>query len=50
MTESMVRDQVVAARCDIQAGFSFDDVRRILQAILPALASGAAMPVKSAIG
>lgn len=50
MTESLLRDQVVAMRSDLRADFSFDDIRGILQAVLPALASKPAAPVKSANG
>jgi len=45
MTESLLRDQVVAVRSDVRAGFGFDDVREVLQALMPALAGS---PFKSA--
>ncbi len=50
MTESLLRDQVVAMRSDLRAGFSFDDVLGTLRTLLPALAAKSAPPVKSANG
>jgi AcrR family transcriptional regulator len=50
MTESLLRDQVVAMRSDLRAGFSFDDILGTLRALLPALAAKPAAPVKSASG
>jgi hypothetical protein len=38
MTESLLRDQVVAGRSDFAAGFSFDDIRSVLRTMVPALA------------
>ncbi len=37
MVESMLRDQVVARRSELRAGYSFDDVRRLLEVLVPAL-------------
>ena len=50
MTESLLRDQVVAMRSDLRAGFSFDDIREVLQALVPALAGDPVTPFKSANG
>jgi AcrR family transcriptional regulator len=50
MTESLLRDQVVAVRSDLRADFNFDEVRELLQAVLPAMVSKTASPLKSANG
>jgi AcrR family transcriptional regulator len=36
LTESLLRGQVVAQRSELRAGYSFEDVSRILRAVLPA--------------
>jgi AcrR family transcriptional regulator len=38
MTESLMRDQVIARRSDLRAGYSFDEARRLMQVLVPALA------------
>ncbi|MGO9492855.1 MAG: TetR/AcrR family transcriptional regulator [Terracidiphilus sp.] len=50
MVESLLRDQVVARRSDLRAGYSFDDVRRLLHVLVPALGGKAAAPLKCANG
>ena len=47
MTEGLLRDQVVAKRSDCRADYSFDDVRKVLEIMLPALSSEAAQPLKA---
>src|ERR1700691_4134652 len=39
MTEGLLRDQVVAKRSECRADYSFDDIRKILEIMLPALKS-----------
>jgi AcrR family transcriptional regulator len=50
MVESLLRDQVVARRSDLPAGYNFDDVRQLLHVLMPALSGEAAPPLKSANG
>jgi len=50
MVEGLLRDQVVAKRSDLRAGYSFDDVRNLLHVLGPALIGKSAAPVKSANG
>jgi AcrR family transcriptional regulator len=38
MAESLMRDQVIARRSDLRAGYSFDEARRLMQVLVPALA------------
>jgi TetR/AcrR family transcriptional regulator, repressor for uid operon len=38
MVESLLRDQVIARRSDLRAGYSFDEARRLMQLLVPALA------------
>ena len=47
MTEGLLRDQVVAKRSDCRADYSFDDIRKLLEIMLPALSSEAAQPLKA---
>ncbi len=47
MTEGLLRDQVVAKRSDYRADYNFDDVRKVLEIMLPALSSEAAPPLKA---
>jgi len=42
MIESLLRDQVVAQRSDLRAGYTFDDLRRLLEAMVPALSEAPA--------
>jgi AcrR family transcriptional regulator len=37
MTEGLLRDQVVAKRSEFVANYNFDDVRRVLEILVPAL-------------
>lgn len=37
MAEGMLRDQVVASRSDFRAEYGFDDIRMLLEAVVPAL-------------
>jgi len=39
MVESLLRDQVVAGRSDLPAGYNFDDMRRLMRVLVPALGS-----------
>ncbi len=50
MIESLLRDQVVAKRSDLRASYSFDDVKRLLEVLLPALAGEDVQPLKFAKG
>ena len=50
MTESLLRDQVVALRSGLRVGFNFDDVRELLRAVLTTLASKPISPLRSATG
>jgi AcrR family transcriptional regulator len=51
MAEGLLRDQVVARRSDYPVDYNFDDVRKVLGAIIPALGGGAAEhPLKIANG
>jgi len=50
MVESLLRDQVVARRSDLRASYRFDDVRHLLQVMVPALGGKGATPVKFANG
>jgi AcrR family transcriptional regulator len=38
MAETLMRDQVIARRSDLRAGYSFDEARRLMQVLVPALA------------
>jgi len=37
MIESLLRDQVVARRSDVTADYNFDDMRRLIEVLVPAL-------------
>ena len=50
MVESLLRDQVIARRSDLRASYRFDDVRHLLQVMVPALGGKAAAPVKFSNG
>ena len=50
MVESLLRDQVIARRSDLRASYRFDDVRHLLQVMVPALGGKAATPVKFSNG
>lgn len=38
VAESLMRDQVIARRSDLSAAYTFDEARRLMQALVPALA------------
>ncbi len=48
LTESLLRDQVVARRSELRADYSSDDINRILEIMLPAFAGDALQPLKAA--
>ena len=48
MTEGLLRDQVVASRCDFSAQYAFDDIRNLLQKLLPVFRSEA-VPLNAAV-
>ena len=48
MTEGLLRDQVVASRCDFSAQYAFDDIRNLLQKMLPVFRSEA-VPLNAAV-
>lgn len=50
MVESLLRDQVVARRSDLQAGYSFDDIKKLLEVLVVALRDEAVRPLKFANG
>jgi AcrR family transcriptional regulator len=50
MMESLLRDQVVAQRSELRAGYSFEDMRQLLSVLVPALAGEAAASLKFANG
>lgn len=50
MVESLLRDQVIAHRSDLRASYRFDDVRHLLQVMVPALGGKDATPVKFSNG
>jgi AcrR family transcriptional regulator len=50
MAEGLLRDQVVARRADFSVDYSFDDVRKVLAAMVPAFGSVPAQPLKVANG
>ena len=37
MTEGLLRDQVVASRSESSIDYSFDDMRKVLEAMVPAM-------------
>jgi len=47
MTEGLLRDQVVAKRSECHADYTFDDIRKILEIMVPALGSEAVQPLKA---
>jgi len=49
MTESLLRDQVVAKRSELRASYSFEELRRLLEVLSPALAGGAVSPAAERI-
>ena len=47
MTEGLLRDLVVAKRSEFRADYNFDDVRKVLKVIVPALAVEGAQPLRA---
>ena len=47
MTEGLLRDQVVAKRSECRADYNFDDIRKVLQTMIPALGGEAVQPLKA---
>jgi hypothetical protein len=47
MTEGLLRDQVVAKRSECRADYTFDDIRKVLEILVPALTSEAIPPLKA---
>ena len=47
LTEGLVRDQVVARRSEIRADYSFDDITKMLELLVPALASDGMRPLRA---
>lgn len=50
MAEGLLREQVVARRSDFRVDYSFDDVRKVLAVLVPALGVTSAHPLKVANG
>lgn len=50
MAEGLLREQVVARRSDFRVDYSFDDVRKVLEVLVPALGRTASHPLKVANG
>ncbi len=48
MTEGLLCDRVVAKRSELRADYSFDDVRRVLEMLIPAVNSVAVSPLRVA--
>lgn len=46
MAEGLLREQVVANRSEFNAGYNFDDLRKVLEILVPAFASPAVHPLK----
>ncbi len=47
MTEGLLRDQVVAKRSEYIANYNFDDVRKVLEVLIPALREERAQSLKA---
>ncbi|HLI62767.1 MAG TPA: TetR/AcrR family transcriptional regulator [Terriglobales bacterium] len=47
MAEGLLREQVVAGRSERRADYDLDDIRKILEIMVPALASEAAPPLRA---
>jgi len=50
MMESLLRDQIVAQRSELQAGYSFEHVQQLFSVLVPALGGEVAPPLKFANG
>jgi TetR/AcrR family transcriptional repressor of uid operon len=46
-TEGLVRDRVVARRSECNADYSFDDIKRVLEILVPAFGGEAMQPLKA---
>jgi TetR/AcrR family transcriptional repressor of uid operon len=47
MIEGLLRDQVVAKRSEFIANYNFEDVRKVLEVLVPALRDGQTRPLKA---
>ena len=47
LTEGLVRDRVVAKRSECSADYSFDDIKRVLEVLVPAFGSSMTQPLKA---
>ncbi|MGC2111330.1 MAG: TetR/AcrR family transcriptional regulator [Candidatus Korobacteraceae bacterium] len=47
LTEGLVRDQVVARRSELHADYGFDDIRKVMEILVPALAGEDVRPLKA---
>lgn len=47
LTEGLVREQVVARRSELRADYGFDDIKKMLEIMVPALAGEAVRPLKA---
>ncbi len=47
MTEGLLRDQVVAKRSEFIANYNFDDVRKVLEVLVPAFRGEQAQSLKA---
>lgn len=47
MTEGLVRDRVVARRSEFTADYNFDDIKRVLEILVPAFGGEAMQPLKA---
>lgn len=48
LTEGLVRDRVVARRSEFSADYSFDDIKRVLEVLVPAFGGEAMQTLKAA--
>ena len=46
MTEGLLRDKVVASRSESSVDYSFDDMRKLLEAVVPTMGSEAEQRLK----
>jgi AcrR family transcriptional regulator len=47
LTEGLVRDRVVARRSDLSADYSFDDIKRVMEVMVPAFGGETIQPLKT---
>ena len=45
-TEGLVRDRVVAERSELRADYAFDDIKRLLEMLVPAIGGETVQPLK----